>query len=309
MSDGLIRRLFLLGRLVFRALPGRYLKGAFWDAVLTPLLNHRSFETEATTAFGAVMRGSFPDTIHSRLFYFGIWEPCVTEVFRRTLQPGDIVIDIGANVGAHALLAASLVGPQGRVHAIEASPSTLERLRWNVEANQVQNIVLHHVAVMDRHSRVTVHLNQPENVGGTTVVDAFSDLYLSRATIEASVEARPLGDIVPLDDLLRARIIKIDDEGAEWPVLQGMRDVLGRLRDDVEILIEVAPEALKIHDVTLEDFLGFFESFGFSAYQISNEYDAGYYLNPPPLTLTPYVHRGKRLVDLLMSRRRPSAAA
>jgi len=254
---------------------------------------------------GAVIHGAFPDAIHARIFYFGVWEPALTDHFRRALRCGDIVVDIGANVGVHSLLASSLVGPQGRVHAIEASPSTFTRLRRNVEANGCANVVLHQVAVMDRHAEVTVHRNRAENIGGTTVVDAVAEGL--QATVEARVEARPLDDIVPLEDLLRARVIKIDVEGAEWPVLQGMREVMDRLREDVEIVVELTPEALRHHGVTTEEFLGFFAAFGFFAYRIPNDYDPRFYLDPLPSRPTPFVPCGERLVDLVMSRVRPDA--
>jgi FkbM family methyltransferase len=180
--------------------------------------------------------------VHGFLYFFGVWEPTITAIYRAALRPGDVVVDVGANVGTHALLAAHLVGPTGHVHAVEASPWIHARLRQNLAANRVRNVTTYNLAATAEPGPVTVFLHDGSNLGGTTIV-ASEAAHLS-AEQEAVVEGRPLPAIVPQAALLAARLIKIDVEGAEWLVAQGLRDVLPLLRPEVEILVEVKPEAL-----------------------------------------------------------------
>jgi predicted methyltransferase len=61
------------------------------------------------------------------------YEPAITRLFQETLQPGMVVIDIGAHVGYYTLLAAKLVGPTGKIYAFEPEPGNNEALNKNIE--------------------------------------------------------------------------------------------------------------------------------------------------------------------------------
>jgi FkbM family methyltransferase len=78
-----------------------------------------------------------------------------------------VVIDIGANVGAHALLAAHLVGPTGRVHAVEASPRIFAMLQEDLRLNGASNVMEYNVAVSDVAGSVPVYVHDESNLGGT----------------------------------------------------------------------------------------------------------------------------------------------
>ena len=124
----------------------------------------------------------------------------------------------------------------------------------------------------------------------------------SGAAFEAMVDARPLSQIVPMEELLAARLIKIDVEGAEWLVAQGMGDVLPRLRADVEILVEVKPDALAALGGSLDMFLALFERAGFMAYEIENSYQPADYMRPSQATPQRLRRRDFVMADLLFRR-------
>ncbi|MBS7812032.1 FkbM family methyltransferase [Roseococcus pinisoli] len=260
-------------------MPGQLGKVPLWDRVVTRHLLWRQLDIEARSSFGARFAGSFPDSVHGFLYFFGVWEPAITALYRAALRPGDTVVDIGANVGTHALLAAHLVGPEGQVHAVEASPWIHARLRQNLETNRVRNVTTYNMAATAEPGEVTVFLHDGTNLGGTTIV--ASEAARVGAAREAVVEGRPIADIVPLEALLAARLIKIDVEGAEWLVLQGMRDLLPRLRQEVEILVEVNPGALAQFGASLEDFLAPFKAAGFEPFEIANPYEGRFYIERP----------------------------
>lgn len=291
-------------RLYFQHAPGRRGKAWVWDRIVRRYITWRSFDIEARTRFGARLEGAFPDSVHSYVYFFGVWEPAITALYRAALRAGDIVVDIGANVGLHTLLASRLVGPTGRVHAVEASPWIFQRLQRNLATNGVTNIRSYNMAATATPGPVAMYLHDDSNLGGTTII--ASEAAKTGTRQEAVVEGRPLPEIVPLAEITAARLIKIDVEGAEWLVVQGMRDVLSLLRQDAEILVKVNQSTLEALGGSLDAFLALFAEAGFSAFEVANAYQGGFYIQPPPSHLVPLRRRDFEMADLVFRR---SAAA
>lgn len=286
-------------RMYFQHVPFTFGKKRLWDRVVQRYITWRQLEIEAQTRFGARFAGSFPDAVHSYAYFFGVWEPGVTAVYRQALRPGDVVIDIGANVGMHALLAANLVGPEGQVHAIEASPWIHERLRQNLRTNGIYNVTTYNMAATEVPGTVPVFVHDETNLGGTTIVATEA----SRTQRQELVEGRPLGDIVPAEALRAARLIKIDVEGAEIMVVKGMRDLLPTLRQDVEILVEVKTTALAALGSSLQEFLGIFAAAGFKPFEIANAYDGAFYIDQEKQFMPmPLQRHDFEMADLLFRR-------
>lgn len=284
----------------FQSMPGSLGKAWLWRHVVERRILWRRLEIEARSRFGARFAGALPDAVHGYMYFFGVWEPAITAIYRAALKPGDVVVDIGANVGTHALLAAHLVGPTGRVHAVEASPWIHARLRQNLATNGVTNVQTYNLAATDVPGTVSVYLHDDRNLGGTTIVATEAERL--GAAQEAVVEGRPLSQIVPLEELRAARLIKMDVEGAEWLVVQGMRDVLPLLRADAEILCEVNPAALRQLGGSLDELLALFAGAGFQAFEVMNPYRAQFYIDTPPLQVVPLARRDFEVADLVFRR-------
>jgi FkbM family methyltransferase len=284
----------------FRHVPFAAGKRRVWYSIATRLLDHaQGVNLQARTQFGARMNVRFPDTIQSYVYFFGVWEPSITAYMTRALAPGDIVIDIGANVGYDTLLASHLVGPAGKVHAIEASPYVHHLLTENLALNQTANVTTYRAAVCASDCSVNVFLHDPANLGGTTIMPRVA---LRRAvTIEATVPGRPLTAIIPEDVILGARLIKIDVEGSEFPVVQGFANLLPHLSSYTELLIEVSAEGLNDHGCSVRDFLDLFRRAGFVAYAIGNRYTIDTYLRAP-LNPEPLIGDDFEQLDILFRR-------
>jgi len=282
LRQSLVRGGAALLQAYFRHVPFTVGKRRIWYSVATRLLDRgHGVDVEALTRFGARMHVRFPDTIQSYVYFFGVWEPSITAYMTATLSPGDIVIDIGANVGYDTLLASHLVGPRGEVHAIEASPHVYQRLIENLALNETANVTTYQEAVCASDCSVQVFLHDPCNLGGTTIMPAVA---LRRAvTVEATVRGRPLAAIIPESTILSARLIKIDVEGAEWPVIDGFASLLPHLSSHTELLIEVSAEGLNDHGSSIPAFLDLFRRAGFAAYAIGNRYTVDTYLRPAQL--------------------------
>src|SRR5687767_6500480 len=85
------------------------------------------------TRCGIALHCDLRDFIQRRIYFFKVFEHHLTALFESTIRPGDVVLDIGANIGYFTTLAAKLTGPSGRVIAIEADPHTFAALQRNVD--------------------------------------------------------------------------------------------------------------------------------------------------------------------------------
>lgn len=267
---------------------------------MRPFIIWRRLPITATTRFGAEMQGGFPDIIHTYLYFFGTWEPGITRLFRNHIRSGDTVIDIGANVGTHTMLAASLVGKSGHVYAIEASPTIFAKLSVNLHNNHLSQVEAFNVAVSDVHGFLTVYLSPEANLGGTTTI--ASEAEKRGAVQEARVEARPLGDILSRQAIAAARLIKIDVEGAEWPVLLGMRDLIASLHEECVILLEITKDSLAPFNVDTADILALFGAEGWLPFEIANSYKPDFYIASPRCVLTTEIDFDAPVLDLGFAR-------
>ena len=140
-------------------------------------------------------------------------DPAEMAIIKAVVQLGDLVIDAGANIGVYTLLLAHLTGPTGRVIAIEPTPKAAERLRENVDRNELDQVQVVEAAVG----------SAPGEAALTVGFDVSNTLTLRPGTSElATVPVTTLDALAP-----RApSFVKIDVEGYEHEVLNGATDVL-----------------------------------------------------------------------------------
>ncbi len=162
----------------------------------------------------------------------GLWAPSAWEarVLERAehaaldrldelLEPGDVAYDVGANLGLYALRMAERVGVEGRVYCVEANPVCVSFLQANLLRNGVSNAEILPLALLDVRGavRFTIHYGNA-NLG----VAAPSGFYAQKTGHEIQVESVGLDDLVEEYSLRPPDLVKIDVEGAEAMVLQGM---------------------------------------------------------------------------------------
>jgi len=174
------------------------------------------------------------------IFLFGSFEPRLIKAYRRFIKPGDTVIDIGANIGAHTLIFAKAVGAQGKVCAIEATEYAYGKLTRNLGLNPELKAV-----------SVPFHmlLDESEDADGEGAI--YSSWPLTGTTDKHDIHGgclQSVGEakVGTLDGLVtelkleKIDCIKLDVDGNELKVLRGAVDTLRKYKPF--ILMEMAPD-------------------------------------------------------------------
>lgn len=238
------------------------------DPIMRRYVTWRPIPLSFRIAHGIRIEGMLRDTIVSWLYFEGRWEPVYEALLPRLLRPGDVFVDVGANFGLYSLLASRLVGSGGAVYAIEASPTIYARLLRNLEINAASNVVAFNLAASDRAGCLTVYLGPDTNSGATSTVDEAVELPRRGAALETEVEAKPLWQIVPDQLWPKIAVIKIDVEGAEARVLEGLAPMLTALPERAAIIVELNRTILQqAFGLTPADVLAPFRRMGFIVHQ------------------------------------------
>ncbi len=162
--------------------------------------------------------------ISSHLIIDGIREAVSTGITKRALKEGDIVVDIGANIGYYALLESRLIGESGRVYAIEPSPANIELLRRNIGLNGYTNIDTYELAIGDTNGYAPMYMTKQSNLN--TLRDIAGTEKEGYFTRETRVRVMTLDEF--LKDKRYPSLIRMDVEGYEYQVIRGMKDILSR---------------------------------------------------------------------------------
>ena len=142
------------------------------------------------------------------------------------LGPNSVFLDIGANIGLYSIrIARAISSSDGKVIAIEPNPPTLERLRFNVNANNLDNISIHAVAIRDYRGSASLTVKKED----LAIVNAVRD---DKA---GEIPVVPLEDILHAEDVSQIDALKIDIEGYEYEILE---QIIENQNDISGLLIE-----------------------------------------------------------------------
>ena len=170
--------------------------------------------------------GYFLYNIHDRyigasIAKYGEYSGLEAGFFRRLCATGDVVIEVGANIGAHTVGIAKAVGPSGRVLAFEPQRIVFQMLCANIALNCLANVDCHHAAVGAMHGSITVpevDFSSPNNFGAVTLLETVQGLEVPCITLDG---LRPVS---------RVNLLKIDVEGMEFDVIKGGMELIGEFK-------------------------------------------------------------------------------
>ena len=205
----------------------------------------------------AVRRGGFTwqldldEGIDFSIYLLGAFERSTVQTLQKLANPGDVVFDIGANIGAHTLGLARSVGATGRVFAIEPTDFAFRKLNRNLDLNPelrartvTQQIFL--AAEPSAAMKPEIYASWP--LDGS---DPVHPKHRGRLATTQAATVDTLDHFAERQNLARLDLIKLDVDGHELPVLQGARNVLSKFRPI--LVMEMSPYVHAEHQHSFAD--------------------------------------------------------
>lgn len=203
------------------------------------------------------------------IYLANVYERQTRAALRRLVSPGSLVLDIGANIGAHTLPLARQVGPEGRVLAFEPTDFAFRKLSRNLELNP------------DLASRVTAHHcfltatdadQVPAAIYSSWPLEHQAGLHakhLGREMRTEAAKARSVDSVLAQLGGRPVQLVKLDVDGFECDVLRGARNMLSTMRP--VFVMEIAPYVLVERGASLDEMLSFFVPNGYKFYDERTE--------------------------------------
>ena len=171
------------------------------------------------------------DWIQQNIFFLGSYEEAELKVLANHLKPDNVFIDIGANFGLYSLIASQYIGEEGSIFCFEPFPENYKSLCTNLSLNYLTRVTVENKAVGSEKGELKLYYNNKENNLGMVSSKKTKDsdfVTVTKVSLDDYLQTKYLGENT---------FIKIDVEGFEYEVLQGMKKTLQSY--DPIILIEV----------------------------------------------------------------------
>ena len=178
----------------------------------------------------------------------GVYGELDTQIIRDEIKEGDIVIDVGANIGYYTLIFAQLVGKTGKVFAFEPESKNFEILKKNVKINNYNNVIVEQKIISDKSGKMKLFISDSDIVGHRIQQMGNFKKFIEVESVTLDEHMKKLN----LDK--KINFIKIDVEGAEPKVLQGAKKILEQ-NSKLKIFTEFNRDVIKKYDSNPEDML------------------------------------------------------
>lgn len=216
---------------------------------------------------GVLFEFAASEDIYTKQMYLGLYEEDVRHALREILRPGDMFLDVGAGIGYISAFGAGLVGKKGEVHSFEPVPQNFLKLKKFAEMNRGYKIFLNQFALGDRNGEVVLYITKEHAVNNSIVRD-----FLLPGMIETTivVPVRRLDGYIKEKGLRGIRLIKIDVEGYEFPVLKGLEKFFLEGENLPFIICEICPPTAPLLGHTVQDLLSYMERFSYRPFDLFN---------------------------------------
>jgi len=203
--------------------------------------------------------------VQANLYFYGSYEKPTLKFICKLLKYGDTTIDVGANVGLMSLVFAKCIGKSGKVFSFEPEPNNNASLLNNINLNSFSNISVSNSALSNKKDVLKFYLSNDNNSGTHSLY--YNAEKLSKDFIE--VQALPFDEFIVGKDISEIKLIKIDVEGAELDVIDGMKMTLQSLKP--VLILEVVEKYLNQRDSSSAEFKKYMlNSLNYEPYKIFN---------------------------------------
>jgi FkbM family methyltransferase len=240
--------------------PALYAVGRFLLRKLCHRRNHRPTGLVVMPYDRGLFRCNLSDKLGYHVMFHGYHDVALARLLRAIVKPGDVCMDLGANVGAYTLVMAFAAGPAGRVIAVEPNPTVAAELRANVSLNALMNVDLIQAAVAPHDGEMPFFL--PDDRADNLMTSSASQT--SRARREATVKAVSGRTLEAALKGAALRAAKIDCIGSEVTVLEQLAGVIER--DKPYLFIDYRLRAWRLFGRRPEEAVDMLRSLGYDVY-------------------------------------------
>jgi FkbM family methyltransferase len=229
-----------------------------------PRWRHAPIRMARGKSHGYLMELDLSDDIDRSVYFLGRYYDLELQLLLdAVLKPGNTFVDVGANVGYMTLHAASRVAPGGRVISFEPQPRCCQKLRRNLELNDIEHVELFNCGLGEREDKLELKV-----LGGGSIMSSFCSDEKAGTNVRERIEVEVhRGDDLVFDRVVGNLTLKADVEGFEVYVLRGLERTIGRYRPP--ILVEVNPEFLRRAGTSDVEQFAFFKDRGYTGYVVS----------------------------------------
>jgi len=231
-----------------------FLKMAKWLSI-----TDKTYKKKLPEGFYMLLTPS--EHIQQQLFWYGYYEKTLGDLVKKILQPGDVFLDIGANIGYFSLLAANKE-PTSKIISFEPVENLFQKLEKNISINNIRNITGLQVAIGEINEEKELFISAPDNLGMSSFQQPEN--YSGR---KEKIRVINIDHWFKTARLSRVDLIKLDIEGSELAALKGMREVLQNFKPMV--IVEINPETLGLFNLTPADIFDYLNKLDFIAYLIA----------------------------------------
>ena len=203
----------------------------------------------------------------------GSYEEETTKLFTEIVRDGMTVLDIGANIGYYSLLAGRQVGVKGRVFAFEPYHETFSLLQKNIEANGFNNVIPLEKAASNQCGKQKLFLGSDPGEHSLGGDDSYKSVEVDVTTVDEFVREQNIS----------VDLVKMDAEGAEMHVLEGMAETISK-NPHMKIITEFGPELLERNNCSPLAFLERLISYGFRLYAVNDDKHTRLLINPDTMS-------------------------
>ena len=208
-------------------------------------------------------------------------------ILKKIIHLGDSIIDVGANIGILTLFFRKLVGDEGMIYSFEPNPIVFSILEKNIKENNLINIQIENKAVSNRDGKVQFII----------------DSSITSSKISEKGENTIDMDCVTLDNYflkkdIQIDFVKIDTEGFDWTVIQGMKNII-KINPKIKILIEFHTSLIKESGTTVKKFLKIIQDLNFIIYDLGGLFNKMELLNTDDLEVIANIENYSNATNLL----------
>lgn len=178
------------------------------------------FIVKTLKGFNLIINPKLDKGIEYSIYKEGIYEEGTLDAFECIIAKGDVILDLGGNIGLTTIYASKLTGKKGKVYSFEAHPGTFEILKKNIELNKCLNVTPVNFAVSDDVGSGSIYENLDINRGAASLMkknDEQNFFKIPIITLDKFLVDNKINDI---------NLVKMDIEGYELNALKGMKSFL-----------------------------------------------------------------------------------